>query len=277
MTAKPQTAGQGGEAVAPGGGGAGGAWCICCVCCVRGVLAAADEFRCGDADGEDEGGEAHREQDSGDGSGHERGADGDGGDAGVDDHEDRGWDEVAGGHSGDHDRADGHAAVVTGLEHFGDAGSAQGVGHADGRSGDGRQSSPGEGGADADAAGQPGEPVVGDAVDLAGQSGLGEQHAHEDEHGQHAHRPVGDGAEWGGGQHVHRRGDAADRVDADDRGHGQGDGHWDGEEEEDEHHSDAPRSADGSRWAGEEADETDSDESEPDGQGECAGAFAAGA
>src|SRR5699024_2071498 len=46
--------------------------------------------------------------------------------------------------------------------------------------------------------------------------------------------------------------------------------------EEDEHHGDAPGAPDGRGRAGEEADQADGDESETDGQGESAGAFATG-
>ena len=242
---------------------------------IGGVDAAADEFRRDDSDGEDEDGEAQCQQNSGQGTGHECRAHGHGGDAGVDDHEDRRWDEVAR-HPGDHDCPDGHAFVVAGLEHLGNAGSAKGVGHADGRSGDCGESGPGEGRADADAAGQPGEPVVGDSVDLAGEAGLGEQHAHEDEHRQHAQRPVRDRAEGGRREDVHGRRDTADRVHADDGGHGQGDGDGDGEEQQDEHHGDAPGAADRGRWTGEEADQADGDKPEADSQGEIAGRFSAG-
>src|SRR5699024_3677572 len=49
-----------------------------------------------------------------------------------------------------------------------------------------------------------------------------------------------------------------------------------GQEQEDEHHDDAPRSPHSRTRAGEETGEADGDEPESDGQSECAGAVATG-
>src|SRR5699024_4450163 len=110
----------------------------------------------------------------------------------------------------------------------------------------------GGGGADADAAGQPGEPAVGGPVDAGGHAGLGQQHAHEDEHGQHGVGPGGDRVEGGGGQDVRHRRHAGESVDADEAGHSQGEGHGHGHEHQQDHHRHAPQTGHGARGAGEE-------------------------